>query len=296
MVKIMNALKKKTIIVASESVELFTTKRLMTEATNLGFKTTWLNPYQHLLTCLQTPQPIDSTSLYFHRTSGIRYDDFDLLVTEHHQDLGFTVTNPLHSLELFRDKGRQALFFGRHQLPQIDSLSFRGEISESYLEAIKEMAPHEKYVLKMTRGNQGIGVNLVNGLQSLKSLLETFCAMKDQKFLIQPFIEHQREWRIFVIKNEIVAVIERQISQEDFRGNSKRSTGKSVLKLPKTIETEVLRGVKLSGLDYCGVDVLENNQHFSILEMNPVPGFLQIEELTGQNIALELIQRLLKSH
>jgi len=141
----------------------------------------------------------------------------------------------------------------------------------------------------MNRGNQGIGVNLVYGVHSLKSLLETFHAMKDQKFIIQPFIEHKKEWRVFVIKNQIISIIERTIGKDDFRGNSKRSKGKCIKKISSEIEAEILRAVELSGLDYCGVDIISDSNNYYFLEINAVPGFEQVEELSGINIAKELL-------
>jgi glutathione synthase/RimK-type ligase-like ATP-grasp enzyme len=45
----------------------------------------------------------------------------------------------------------------------------------------------------------------------------------------------------------------------------------------------------LSGLDYCGIDVLISNNQIIVLEINAVPGFKQIEELSKLNIAKELI-------
>ena len=144
----------------------------------------------------------------------------------------------------------------------------------------------------MVRGNQGIGVNLVNGLQSLKSILETFNALRDQKFIIQPYIKHTREWRVFIIKNEIIGIIERKLSADDFRGNSKRSTGKIIKKISTEMQDEIIRGATLSGLDYCGVDIIDNGSNFYFLEFNPVPGFEQMEKLSGLNIARELITKL----
>ena len=279
----------KTVIVASESPKLYTSKRLMTEALKLHYSSFWLNPYQHLLNSTEILLIKDQQAFYFHRTTGIRYDDFDLLVSEHHQQNGFIISNPLTALEIFRDKARQSLFFSRHKLPSIKTINYRGNLSEKQVETLSELSPNHKFILKMIRGNQGIGVNLINGLPSLKSLLETFLALKDQKFLIQPFIEHHKEWRIFIIKGEIVGIIERTLAQDDFRGNSKRSIGKFLKNLPIEIEFEIMRGVQLSGLDYCGVDILSNEDGFFILEFNPVPGFEQLEELGGINIAKELL-------
>ena len=289
---------QKQITIASESIGLYTTKRMLLEAKKLSYNPHWLNPYQFLLSIPLGPKRESTVNktlpvLYFHRTSGIRYDDFDLMVSRYHESTGQTITNPLSSLEIFRNKDRQILFFAENNLPSIQTIEYRGELSDSIWEIISKLSQNQKFIIKMIRGNQGIGVNLVNGLQSLKSFLETFHAIKDQKFIIQPFIEHKREWRVFMIKNEIIGIIERTLLQdEDFRGNSKRSLGKMIKVLPKAIEEVLLLGVAQSGLDYCGVDIIDDGDNFSFLEFNPVPGFEQLENLSGLNIARELIVKL----
>lgn len=285
--------KCKNIIVASESPDLYTTKRLMQEADALKYQNSWVNPYTQM-TVRKEKKIVKSENLglYFHRTTGIRYDDFDLLLSEDYQDRGYKITNPLSAINSFRNKEKQTLFFSKNNISHLPTISYRGELTEKHWEEVFQLSVDEKYVLKMARGNQGIGVNLVNGKQSLKSLLETFHALKDQKFIIQPFIEHIKEWRFFVIKNDIVASVERTISAEDFRGNSKRNFGVVTNQFPPSIGEEILRAAKLSGLDYCGIDVIVNDSNFYILEINCVPGFEQIEKLSTINIARELLLKL----
>ncbi len=283
----------KTILIASESPDLYTTKRLLLEAKNLKFKAQWMNPYESLIPINQKHSPINSSQgLYFFRTTGIRYDEFDILLAIHHQKSGFKITNPISVLDTFRNKDKQMLFFEQNKIPLIDTIVYRGVLNEKNWGQIKKLSPKGKFILKMNRGNQGIGVNLIESLPSLKSVLETFHAMRDQKFLIQPFVEHKKEWRVFVVRQEIIGVIERTISDSDFRGNSNRSSGKLIKKISKEIQEEILRAVQLSGLDYCGVDIMETSKGFLFLEINSVPGFEQMEELTGLNIARELITKL----
>lgn len=286
--------KNKRIIIASESPELYTSKRLLFEAKKLRLKAEWFNPYQHIFSIQSDDfSLVKELGYYFHRTSGTRYDDFDLSVSSHHEHLGFKIINPIKTLTTFRNKDQQSLFFSTNQLPLINTICYRGLLTPLYLEQIIALSSNQKYIIKMNRGNQGIGVNLINGAQSLKSILETFHAIKDQKFIIQPFIEHQKEWRVFIIRQEIIGIIERTITPEDFRGNSKRSNGKWLKKIPAKIASEILRGTKLGQFDYCGVDLIVNGDEFTILEFNPVAGFSQLEELSGINIAKELLTRLL---
>lgn len=281
---------KNPVIVASLSPNLYTTKRLIEESTKLKHSAFYINPYQTHLSLKTRP----SQGLYFHRTTGTNYDDFDLVVTKHHENQGLKVTNPLAMLKLFRSKDQQALFFNEFKLPAIPTLLYRGEMTESLEKEIEKIGSQsQKYILKMNRGNQGIGVNFLESKKSLQSVLETFLAMKDQRFLIQPFIAHKKEWRIFIIKGKVMACIEKTISKEDFRGNAKRSSGKILKRLPVELEKIATDAFIASGLDYAGIDLLCSDKgEILLLEINPIPGFEQAEALSGNNIARELILEL----
>lgn len=258
----------------------------MAESSKLKYSATYLNPYQFHIP--MKPQTLDG--YYFHRTTGTNYDDFDLLVTKHHEISGMSVTNPLERLKIFRSKDSQALFFSEHKIPGIKTLLMRGSLTEQMEEELLSLSNEQKYILKMSRGNQGIGVNILESHKSLVSVLETFHAMKDQRFLIQPYMPHKKEWRALFVRGEIIACIEKSISKEDFRGNAKRSTGKLLKKIPRELEKIAHHAYMHSGLDYAGIDLLETNKgQILVLEVNAVPGFEQAEELSRINIARELL-------
>jgi ribosomal protein S6--L-glutamate ligase len=278
------------IIILSESPDLYTSKRLCDEARKLKISAKCINPYKNTLFYKNKDCGVKHLpTLCFHRTTGIRYDEHDLTLSKYFNYLGYQITNPINHLETFRSKDSQSIFFLNNNIKSIPSISLRGMPDKEVLEEIFSISKNNKYVLKMNRGNQGIGVNLISGTQSLKSILETFHALNDQKFIIQPYIEHKKELRIFVIKNQIMAIIEKTITSEDFRGNSKRSKARFIKTISNEIHEEILRIANLSGLDYCGIDVLISNNQIIVLEINAVPGFKQIEELSKLNIAKELI-------
>lgn len=286
---------KSNIIISALNPNLFTTKRLIQEAQKLKHFVSYLNPYQFLIPSIskQNQDQEQEQGYYFHRTTGTNYDDFDLIVTKHHEISGFTVTNSLECLKVFRSKDNQTLFFKEHNIPTIKTLLYRGQLTASLEEELLSLSPKQKYILKMARGNQGIGVNILESHKSLISLLETFHAMRDQRFLIQPYIPHKKEWRTLFIRGEIMACIEKSISKADFRGNAKRSNGKLLKRIPKELEKIAQHAYIQSGLDYAGIDLLETSTgKILVLEINAIPGFEQAEELSGYNVARELLVNL----
>jgi RimK family alpha-L-glutamate ligase len=279
---------KKLLIVASNSREFYTTKRLLEEGENIGFTAQWIHPYQQTL-----PLAIPSEGIYFHRSTGTNYDDFDLIVSEEHELSGLKVVNPISAIRALRTKDQQWCFFRRYHLPHIPTIVTRGKLANEAATTIEQWSKlDDRFILKMSRGNQGIGVNLVRGIDSLHSFLETFEAMKDQRFLIQPYIQHKREWRLFIHRGDVLVCLEKEMTANDFRGNAKRSKSKNIpIKDIHTSLSELaLNAFIQSKLDHAGIDILEDKDgKLLILEINSIPGFEAAEELSGVNIARELL-------
>ncbi len=286
-----NFMKKKQLIVASNSENLYTTKRLLVSGNKLKYSAIWINPYQQSLPLLESKKnEAIYDAIYFHRSTGTNYDDYDLLISSAHALAGAIVTNPLICLKNFRSKDQQQLFFQSHELPSIDFIIYRGSTNDEIKQRLRDFKC-QRYVLKMVRGNQGIGVNLLESFPSLLSMLETFEAMKDQRFIIQPLVEHSKEWRLFICGEHILACIEkRKNNKDDFRGNAKRASVKLIKKVPAELAILGLLAMEKSSLHYAGIDIIEDHHgQLRILEINPVPGFEQAEELSGVDIARELI-------
>ena len=58
--------------------------------------------------------------------------------------------------------------------------------------------------------------------------------------------------------------------------------------LPRQIAIDAARSV---GLGHCGVDMVETSGGPTIIEVNPTPGFLRLEEATGVDVASALVEQ-----
>ena len=283
--------------IASESSNLYTTKRFIEEAHRLKLTANYINPFeQTIFIGFNSKLKKANDSLFLFRTTGIRYDDFDLIVAKNHELKGDIIINPISDLKMFRNKDTQLQFLAKHILPIIPTINFRGPITEDLMSDLTELAPQEEFIVKMNRGNGGIGVQMLRGIDSLKSVLETFQAIKDQKMIVQPFLPHKKEYRLLLTQNKILATIEKKILKDDFRGNSKRSNGKYLKNPIRDLSNLAMKAMNLTNLNYAGIDILETNGELKILEINAVPGFQQVEELSSINIARELLNSFIKDN
>lgn len=283
-------------ILFTEHAELHSSKRLLEEAAkaNLSIKT--INPYQEKL---NLSHPIQSNlkgkTIISHRTTGIRYGDYDLRISADLQNKGAYVFNSPDVFMRIRNKESQAVFLHGQQIPIIPSYSFRDrpdhETVSKIVESFKNFLPNDSFIIKATRGNQGIGVNLIRGTQSLYSILETFWAIKDQKFIIQPYFEERSEFRLLISKNKILGALRRDSNHNDFRRNSGR--GKAIKlaenELPNEVRHLGIKAFQSANPLYAAIDLLKWKDHIFVIEINLVPGFKQMEEMTGRNHAKEIV-------
>ncbi len=284
----------KTIIISSESSNLYTTNRFISEAKKLKLNPIHLNPFQYHLNVKKHDHLINSASHYLFRTTGIRFDDIDLLVAMKFKANGCQIINPLESVIENRNKDMGQLNLRIGKFPILDSLIFRGVVTDDIHKEIKLLSRNEQFILKMNRGNQGIGVQLINGMDSLLSILETYHALKDQKFLLQAYTPHRKEFRILLTQNKLLAVVEKIKTKNDFRGNAKRAKTKIVKNVDSHLIDLSQRILQHLNFEYAGIDIVVTDEGYKILEVNSIPGFESIEQLSKQNIAKELLLDLLK--
>ncbi len=297
----------KTLYILCRHPDLFTHQRLAQEAVNLGAQTVFIK-VDHLAlghgSAGPTPFPsgFAEKSAVLRRDTGVDYDDFALAVARRAQDTGYKVSNPVSAVENLRDKHRQAEFLGRNSLPTPPTLVIRGRPEGELLESIKTwIGQHagldECFILKTVRGNQGVGVSLLRGTDSLYGMLETLWGMRDQRFILQPFISSTGEFRLFFAGGECLGAIEKTLRPGEFRGNAKRADLRflPVSSLPQEVISTATKAFLAAGLDYSGLDlIMGTDGQVRILEINTVPGIEAFEECSGKNVARSILGPLFK--
>ncbi|MGQ0286925.1 RimK family alpha-L-glutamate ligase [Pasteurellaceae bacterium 22721_9_1] len=148
----------------------------------------------------------------------------------------------------------------------------------------------EPLIIKTLSGSQGIGVILADKKQRAVSILET---LKDASVpvLLQDFIEeaNNADIRCFVIGDSVVASMQRQGQNGEFRANFHRGGSADTLQLNETEKAIAIKATKALGLDVAGVDLIRSQHGLLVLEVNASPGLEMIEKTSGIDIALQMI-------
>lgn len=146
-------------------------------------------------------------------------------------------------------------------------------------------------IIKLASGTQGNGVVLAETRKAAKSVIQAFY-VNDTSFLIQEFIEESAgtDIRAFVVGNQVVASMQRQSLDDDFRSNLHQGGSGTKIKLTDEEKHAAVKAARAMGLPICGVDMMRSSRGPLILEVNSAPGLEGIEAVTGRNIAGKIIE------
>jgi len=149
-------------------------------------------------------------------------------------------------------------------------------------------------VMKTIYGSFGNGVTIVESKRAAKStygiISEKFASKNG--ILLQEYIGESmgKDIRIFVVGGKMVAAMERVAHAEDFRSNVGQG-GKGKAYTPSKEEIHLaVRATKVIGLDIAGVDIIQTKNGPAIMEVNSNPGFKELEEVSGVNVAEAIIK------
>ncbi|CAK9884549.1 MAG: Ribosomal protein S6--L-glutamate ligase [Candidatus Erwinia impunctatus] len=146
-------------------------------------------------------------------------------------------------------------------------------------------------VVKLVEGTQGIGVVLAETRQAAESVIDAFRGL-NAHILVQEFIKeaHGRDIRCMVIGGEVVAAIEREAKEGDFRSNLHRGGNARQINITSEEQSIALAAAATLGIDVAGVDLLRSRRGPLVMEVNASPGLEGIEKITGLNIAAMMIE------
>lgn len=150
-------------------------------------------------------------------------------------------------------------------------------------------------ILKFLRGTQGTGVMSSESVASARSMLDAIWSLGED-VLLQRFVSESRgrDLRVLVVGGEVVAAMRRHACEGEFRSNIHRGGVGEAIVLPRPLERLALQAARITGMEVAGIDILESAAGPLLLEVNSSPGFQGLEEATGIDIALRIMERALK--
>ncbi|WP_226023554.1 RimK family alpha-L-glutamate ligase [Halomicrobium salinisoli] len=149
----------------------------------------------------------------------------------------------------------------------------------------------DRAVYKTAIGTHGGGTWLVDADEPVNAQVGT------RQAFLQEFLERDpevhRDLRIYVVGDRIVAAMNRYAPDGEWRTNV--ALGGDVEDatddLPPEVADMALRAADVVGLDCAGVDIIQGDDGYAVLEVNPTAGFRGLFRATGVSPAPHIVKR-----
>ena len=159
------------------------------------------------------------------------------------------------------------------------------------VDAVIELIGGPPLIVKVAKGTHGQGVVLAETRKAAQSVIAAFQQL-DANILVQEFIAESggADVRAFVVGSRVVAAMERQAPDGDFRSNLHRGGSATPVELTRKERNIAVRAARVLGLNVAGVDLLRSHRGPLVIELNSSPGLEGIEGTTRVDIASEIIE------
>ena len=280
--------------ILSRGPQNHSTRRLSETAVTAGHAAEILDPFGFYLHIGGTGNRIT-----YH---GKPAEDFDVIVPRlsrttaqygeevlaHFEWVGTPVVNRAKAIAAARHKFHSLRILAQHGLPIPPSLTVG---SATFLEAAVADVGDYPFILKPFHGTHGTGVMLLDTPTSLTSAVDALCDLH-QDYVIQPFIAEAGgvDIRVLVVGGEAVGAMKRSAPPGEFRANIHKGASGEAIALTDEYTHLAIDAAAALELEIAGVDLLQTKEGPVVLEVNPSPGFEELESVTGIDIADAIIE------
>ncbi len=149
-------------------------------------------------------------------------------------------------------------------------------------------------IVKHDRGFQGKSVRKLENREALLRYLSKLDEKKLGMFVWQDYLPLKWDLRVIVIGGKAIGAMKRMAKGGEFRSNFSLGGDVEAWDLSEEDKKLAEKVAEVSGLDYCGVDIMKDQNGKSyILEVNRQCQFQGFEKATGVNVARKVVELLI---
>jgi RimK family alpha-L-glutamate ligase len=201
------------------------------------------------------------------------------------EEHGVPVINSPRAIERAVDKFYTSALMHEAGLPTVDTV-----ICERAADAMGAVREFGDAVIKPIFGSMGHGLVRVSDPDVAFRVVKTLETTRTV-FYVQRAIDHGgRDYRLFVVGGRVLAAIERQAPEGDWRSNVARGASAVAFDAPDEWRAMAVRAAAAIEADYAGVDLLQaRDGQVYVLEVNGIPGWEGLQRATGVDVAGALV-------
>ena len=199
------------------------------------------------------------------------------------EEYGIRLINSREALELASDKFLTSLILEKNNIPTPKTIIC--EDPKEALDSFEELG--NDVVLKPLFGSKGIGITRLNDKAFAENVIYSLGHL-NEIFYLQEFIEHyNRDIRIFVIGDKAIAGMYRV--SNNWKTNVYAGAEVKPLELTKELKELAIKAAQVTKTEIAGVDILESEEGYYVIEINSIPGFMALQKVTDINIPEQII-------
>jgi len=277
-------------------VEPYELTRLRAEARELGLQLEAVGPQEIDLVVSRSGRrsirrcgyEVDLPDALLPRT-GSATDYFSLAILRQLEHLGVPVINPSQAIEAVKDKLYSHQILAQRNLPIPRTMLVRFPV-DPLLVALQIGFP---CVVKLLVGSYGEGIYLSRDPSSFRDLMELVSSLdRSQSLILQEYVGSRpgEDLRVWVVGGRVLGAMLRRSTDGSFKANISRGGEGELFPLNSAIESLALASAAAVNLEIAGVDLLFDGDQYCVCEVNSAPGFAGFEQVTGLNVAREILQ------
>lgn len=214
---------------------------------------------------------------------------------------GYKVINNYECMNLTGNKLLTSLKLIENDIPTpLTCIAYKDEPA---IEAMEQVVQYPT-IIKPLIGSWGRLIAKLDDYNSAISSLEAREAMGNalqkifylQKTLLPSNIEAPTDIRVFVVGDKCIAAMGRYKPDKDFRSNIAIGGTAKPIEITEEIEKLSLQASKAVKGEIVGVDLMEDNEKLSVIEVNGTPQFKGIATATKINVAAKIVDYILEKY
>ncbi len=216
------------------------------------------------------------------------YTKYGTAVVRQFEMQGAFTTASSMAINRSRDKLRSYQILARQDVG-IPKTVFARETAN--LEEVVDLVGGAPVIIKVARGTHGNGVVLAETKKAAKAVMQAFY-VEGVNFIVQEFVEESAgtDIRALIVGGRVVASIQRQSLDDDFRSNTHQGGVGTLVKLTPEEEKTAIKAAKAMNLPICGVDMMRSKDGPKVLEVNSSASIKTPELVTKRDVAAKIIE------
>ena len=209
------------------------------------------------------------------------------------EKIGICVVNSRETIAIAVDKFRTYIKLKDYGLTQPKTVLIPNE--EALEASVEKLDTPFPIIMKTLRGSKGVGVLFIESERALSSIVQLmYKTDSNADLLIQEYIKTDFDVRVIVLNGLVIATMQREVVEGDFRTNYSQGSNVKPYKLSELEIEQVLLAAKAINGVFTAVDFIpsKNTQKEPpyILEVNSSPGTEGIEEANKKNIVKIILE------